>query len=325
MRQWRSLTALRAFEAVARHGSISAAADELNVTRPAISKQVALLERDLACPLLHRDGNRISLTAAGVEMQAGLRQAFDLISTTADSVARRAAQGERVRVLVCRDFASSWLAGQVGAFLVGNPGISVEIIAEKNGHFRPAETFDFRIFYGRDTPAPPTGLVQSELCRWIDLPVCAPTLAEQYLGSGRNLIEAPQLVDANYDIWEDWCAHAGLDPGPRRQRTLFNETNLCMSAAAAGGGISIGDSFLHMPMIRQGQLMVPIKVGLISAQTYALYTPTRPAQSKAAQRFEDWLRTAIAAYQSTILDELSALGIRVVRREGHPPQAASAH
>lgn len=320
MRKWRSLTALRAFEAVARHGSVSSAATELNVTRPAISKQVALLERDLACPLLHRDGNRISLTVAGQELQAGLRQAFDLISTSVETVARRAAQGQRVRVLVCRDFASSWLAGQVGAFLVGSPGVSVEITAERNSNFRPGEDFDFRIFYGPETAGAPPGFARSELCRWIDMPVCAPDFAEQYRRSGQSLAEAPQLVDANYDIWEDWCAHAGQDPGPARQRTLFNETNLCMSAAAAGGGIAIGDSFLNMPMIRQGQLTVPIKVGLLSAQTYSLYVPLMPEQNKAARRFEDWLRTAVRTYQSTILDELAGLGIRVIPRAG--PQTA---
>ena len=47
------LTSLKAFEAAARHLSVKKAALELNVTRPAISKQIALLERDLACQLLN--------------------------------------------------------------------------------------------------------------------------------------------------------------------------------------------------------------------------------------------------------------------------------
>jgi LysR family glycine cleavage system transcriptional activator/LysR family transcriptional regulator of beta-lactamase len=314
MRKLRSLTSLRAFEAVARHGSVSVAAAELLVTRPAISKQVALLERDLACQLLHRDGNRISLTSAGEELQAGLRQAFDLISTSVEGLKRRMPKGERVRVLVCRDFASGWLAGQVGTFLVGNPGISVEITAERNGSYRLGEDFDFRIFYGPEHPIVPPGLSQSELCRWIDMPVCAPKFAEQYLRSGKSLAEAPQLVDANYDIWEDWCAYAGLQAGLSRQRTLFNETNLCMSAAAAGSGMAIGDSFLNMPMIRQGMLMIPFKTGLLSAEVYSLYVPLLPEQTKVARRFEDWLRTAVQTYQSTILDELCTLGIKVVGR-----------
>ena len=106
MRKWRSLTALRACEAVARTGSVSAAAAELHVTHPAISKQIALLEEDMGCALFERTGNRIRLTDAGQELYAGLKQAFDLISSTTDSVARRSGQGHRVRLLVCRDFAA---------------------------------------------------------------------------------------------------------------------------------------------------------------------------------------------------------------------------
>ena len=73
MRKWRSLTALRACEAVARTGSVSAAAAELHVTHPAISKQIALLEEDMGCALFERTGNRIRLTDAGQELYAGLK------------------------------------------------------------------------------------------------------------------------------------------------------------------------------------------------------------------------------------------------------------
>jgi LysR family glycine cleavage system transcriptional activator/LysR family transcriptional regulator of beta-lactamase len=180
------------------------------------------------------------------------------------------------------------------------------------------EDFDVRIFYGPDRAAAPPGLLQTELCRWVDMPVCAPDFAARWLEAGKSLAEAPQLVDANYDIWEDWCLHAGFDPGAARQRTLFNETNLCMSAAASGVGIAIGDSFLNMPLIRQGQLIVPFKAGLVSEQTYALFTPLERGQDKAARRFELWLRQAVSTYQSTILEELSGLGIRVIARSALP-------
>ena len=200
MRKWRSLTALRAYEATARSGSISSAAAELNVTRPAISKQIALLEQDIGCALFERTGNRIRLTEAGQELYLGLKQAFDLISSTAESVARRSGQGQRVRVLVCRDFASGWLAGQVGAFLVANPGLSVEITAEKNGNFRQAEDFDFRIFYGMHGQHLNGSLNESELCRWIDIPVCTQGFADRYLRPGKCVAEAPYLIDNNYAL-----------------------------------------------------------------------------------------------------------------------------
>lgn len=312
MSRLRSLTALRACEAVARTGSVSAAAMELSVTRPAISKQIAILEKDLGCPLFHRTGNRIQPTPAGAELCAGLRQAFDLISSTTESVARRASNDQRVRLLVCRDFAASWLGGQVGTFLIANPGISVEITAEKNGIFRLDQDFDFRIFYGMNGAHAKGALIETELCRWIDLPVCTEAFAERYLQPGQTA-EVPHLVDANYNVLEEVMRQCGVDFGLHRLRgTLFNESTLPISVAVSGGGLAVGDSFLTLPLIRMGDLIVPFKAGLVSAQTYSLFT--QPHGSKAAARFERWLRTAVETYQATVLDQLGRHGIRVMTR-----------
>ncbi|MER9580741.1 LysR family transcriptional regulator [Mesorhizobium sp. M0276] len=315
MRKHQSLTALRAFEAVARLKSISSAAEELHVTRPAVSKQVTLLESDIGCALLLRSGNTIRLTPAGNELFLALRQAFELIHSTTDTISRRAKQGQHLRVLVCRDFASSWLAGQVGAFLVANPGISVEITAEKNGNFRMDEDFDFRIFYEMDGARVIAGLEEAELCRWIDMLVCTESFAASYLGEGRNPGDAPYLIDANYDIWEEWCALTGIDPsGPRRQQTVFNETTLCLSVAASGGGLTIGDSFLALPAICAGEFVVPYRIGLVSAQRYTLFKPQGRQATPASRKFEAWLRGSIKAYQASVLQVLADKGIRVLER-----------
>nr|WP_083884556.1 LysR family transcriptional regulator [Pseudomonas sp. UW4] len=323
MRKHQSLTALRAFEAVARLNSISCAAEELHVTRPAVSKQVTQLESDMGCALLQRTGNVIRLTSAGRELFAALQQAFELIKLTTDTISRRARRGEHLRVLVCRDFASSWLAGQVGKFLVANPGISVEITAENNFSFRLDEDFDFRIFYGMHGARAGAGLEETELCRWIDVLVCTRGFAETYLGEGRKPCEAPYLIDANYDVWDEWCTLTGLVPGgPRRQQTVFNETTLCLSVAASGGGLTIGDSFLALPAIQTGELIVPYPLGLVSAQSYSLFKPKARPNSPASQKFETWLRDAIDTYQVTVRQALAEKGIRVVERTDAIDQSA---
>ena len=99
------LTALRSFEAVARLKSISSAADELKVTRPAVSKQVTLLEASLEISLLVRAGNTIRLTPSGKELFDGLQRAFDIMTSTVEGVSAGSRQGNRLRILVCRDFA----------------------------------------------------------------------------------------------------------------------------------------------------------------------------------------------------------------------------
>lgn len=314
MQRHYSLTALRAFEAVARLKSISSAAEELHVTRPAVSKQVALLETDIGCALLTRSGNIIGLTPAGSELSAGLRQGLELIYSTTEAVSRRARNQRHIRVLVCRDFASSWLAGKIGAFLVANPGISIEITAERNGEFRLDEDFDFRIFYGQEGASQITGMDESELCRWIDMLVSTKGFAESHLDKGQPC-DAPYLIDANYDIFDEWCALAHIDAGGTRHRTtVFNETTLCLSVAASGGGLTIGDSFLALDAIRSGDLIVPYHVGLVSAQSYLLLKPKGRAASPANRKFETWLRRAIEAYQSDVLQVLSARNIKILER-----------
>ena len=77
--------------------------------------------------------------------------------------------------------------------------------------------------------------------------------------------------------------------------------------------MAIGDSFLTLPLIQLGELVVPFKVGLISAQTYSLFTAARPA-AKAAIHFERWLRNAVAEYQSTVFQELRRHGIDIIDR-----------
>jgi LysR family glycine cleavage system transcriptional activator len=315
VRRLYSLTGLRAFEAVGRLKSISAAAQELRVTRPAVSKQVTQLEAATGVNLLARSGNTIQLTDAGEELCGGLRRAFDLMSVTLAAVSQSNRESDRLKILVCRDFASSWLASRVGAFLVENPGISIEVTAERNGNLRLDEDYDLRIFYGTLGEHANTGLVEKELCRWIDLPVCTQAFAERFLASDRRPREVHHLIDANYDVWDEWTTLTGTPSGgPRKHTTIFNETTLCLSVARSGGGLTIGDSFLCLPAIISGELVVPYPVGLVSAQCYVLLRPASRQAATAVCKFEAWLEDSVASYQSSVLHELGCRGIRVVER-----------
>jgi len=139
-------TALCAFDAAARNGSLTAAAVEQGVTRPAISKQIKLLEQVLNCALMDRFGNMVRLTPAGHDLSRSIAQAFDQISATANRLASGTATPNVIRILKDDDFASSFLAEHIGQFLVRNPGVSVEVVAERNGPLREDEDFNFRIF-----------------------------------------------------------------------------------------------------------------------------------------------------------------------------------
>jgi LysR family glycine cleavage system transcriptional activator/LysR family transcriptional regulator of beta-lactamase len=314
MRRLYSLTALRAFEAAARTGSFTAAAGELSVTRPAVSKQVRQLEEDLGCPLFDRRGDGLAPTSAGRELFTGLTQSFDLIALTLDRLRSRSALAGRVRVLVERDFASAWLAGHVGQFLLDSNGAAVEIVAERNGIFHMDEDYSYRIFYGRAAAPVDDRLEGRELCRWVDLPLCTADYA-QAMGcrKDRAFDEAHLLHDRSHEPWTAWFESAGyagkVDAG---SGTVFNETSLCLSAALAGSGIVIGDTFLAFRHIEAGMLVSPFSLGVRSREAYFLYRRKGAGSTPAERAFEQWILAALETHAVKVAQLLSRLGIDVV-------------
>ncbi len=304
------LTALRAFEAAARNSSLTAAASELGVTRPAISKQIRQLEQSLNCALMVRRGNAVQLTAAGQDLAHDLAQAFGLIATSLDRQMHGRSLPNVIRILVDRDFASSFLAGHIGQFLLRNPGVSVEVVAERNGRMRLEDDFNFRIFYGQFGATPCPGLRERILCRWYDLVVCTPDYAMAHLNDGGELVDAQLLIDGNYNVWDTWFAQTGLShPGPARDMTHFNETSLCLSAALTGGGITIGDTILAFPAIRAGRLAMPFRHGLESEQCYALYDRAGRRHTAAETSFLEWLSGVVRQHEAEVGAFLEESGI----------------
>jgi len=314
------LTALRAFDAAARNGSFTAAASELGVTRPAISKQIKQLEMMLNVRLMERLGNAVQLTGPGRELAQDVAQALGQLAASLARQEQGRAQPNVIRILVDRDFASSFLAGHIGQFLLGNPGVSVEVVAERNGRMRLEEDFNFRIFYGHFAAKTYPGLRETVLCHWYDLVVCTPEYAAEHVGRDGALVGAQLLIDGNYDIWDSWFSQTGLPhPGPARDLTHFNETSLCLSTALAGGGITIGDTILAFPALRAGKLALPFRHGLESEQCYALFDRTGRPRTLAETSFLVWLSELVRQHENEVSAFLQESGIDIRhgrKREG---------
>ncbi|MDH0683368.1 LysR family transcriptional regulator, partial [Achromobacter animicus] len=125
------LAALRAFEAVARLGSLSRAASELNVTKSAVSHQLRALEADLGTSLLRRGGTvrRAETTEAGAALLASVQQALTLLETACRNV-RASARGKRrytLNVSANPSLAALWLAPRIGRFIELHPDIDIQV------------------------------------------------------------------------------------------------------------------------------------------------------------------------------------------------------
>lgn len=122
-----SMSVLVAFEAAARHGSFTKAADELSLTQSAVSRQVQALEALLGVDLFNRDGRRIDLTAAGALYQHELSAALGRIrSATLQTIAFRS-QGGTLNLAVLPTFGSKWLLPRMNDFYTQHPDIVVHI------------------------------------------------------------------------------------------------------------------------------------------------------------------------------------------------------
>ncbi len=118
------LTALRAFEAVARRLTFARAAEELHVTKAAVAQQVRLLEQEIGAPLVERSGQGLVLTEAGAAGAPGMTEGFSALARAVRAM--RETKGRRFLVInASASFAATWLVGRIGRFKALHPEIDV--------------------------------------------------------------------------------------------------------------------------------------------------------------------------------------------------------
>ena len=142
-----SLNALRAFEAAARHLSFSRAADELNVTKAAVSHQVKALEEALGLPLFRRLNRALLLTDAGQTLFPSITEALGLMQSAVDRLHKRDRTGE-LTVTTLDSFAAIWLVPRLSRFRQAHPEIDVRIATSDESIDFAQSDVDLAIRYG---------------------------------------------------------------------------------------------------------------------------------------------------------------------------------
>ena len=127
MRKLPPLTAIVAFEAVARLGSVRAAADELNVTQSSVSHQLAKLEDHLQVQLFRRRSRRLFLTTAGQDYFKTIEPALESIANATNKVARETKR-ETLSVSAPPSFIVTWLLPRIEGFLQAHPELNLRLI-----------------------------------------------------------------------------------------------------------------------------------------------------------------------------------------------------
>lgn len=259
------LATLRAFEAVARLGSLSRAASELNVTKSAVSHQLRALEADLGVSLLHRGGTvrRAQTTEAGAALLASVQQALTLLET-ACSNARASARGKRrqsLNVSANPSLAALWLAPRIGRFIELHPDIDVQVFlhASQDPAWK-AQDIDLAFLHVRNLGPHLAEPGDIPLMSETVVPVCSPLLVApderddpRVFARHRWLQE--KHVDSPETDWRTWRLRLGLPEDAGQDPLVLSGLSTVAAAAAAGVGIALGRSPLIDEELARGRLV----------------------------------------------------------------------
>ena len=279
------LPALRAFEAAARLGSVTAAAEELHVTHSAVSQQIKGLEAALGVKLFARSGRRIVLTVAGRELALGANEALCAIARTTQQVRQRA-NPRRLTVTTIPSFAACWLTPKISRFLEAMPEVELNIVSTSTPLDYVREGIDVGIRFGAGQY---DGLDATRLMGDETLLVASPRyLAQHLLQTPADLAQC-RLVRSTGETWTQWFAHAGLDWPEPETGLFFDDFALALTWAENGNGIALTRRSLADEALRKGTLVQIFDITLPDERQYWLVTPSGIEPTPVLTHFKTWL------------------------------------
>jgi len=282
-----SLTALRAFEASARHQRFTLAAQELNVTAGAVSHQVKALEDELGLTLFDRLPNQLLLTDAGRRYLEVVGDAFDRLERGTRALYAR--PGRRLAISTSPNFSAKWLVPRLGAFTVLHPELALRLEQSARHANFIREDIDVAIRYGE---GPWPGLSCTRLGDEFLLPVCAPSLAG--LRSVDDIAAANLLHINDRQPWSDWFAAQG-EAREVGNGIVFNQESAAVDAAIAGQGIALARASLVAHALQQRLLIAPSPFIQALKQAYWLLYPQEGETDGAIAAFSNWLLQSFEA------------------------------
>lgn len=287
-----SLTALRAFEATARLGSMSQASAELRVGLASISRHISALQTRLKVELLAREGRRVVLTPAGRAYFEEISTAFARITAATERASwRGAGRGPRLVVAAEPCLAQRWLMPRLATFRASVPGLSLELLAAASdasaeAALQPDVSVTFRWSLDRLEP----GAVVLAEPRIIALAAsqAPPPSSLAALVRGATLVH-----QRSPEPWQRWLALAGHNGEPPRAGVVVPDKAWALSAAASGLGVALACTQLAQGEIAAGRCRPVLGEGF-QIGGYVATPAARPvADSALIERFTGWLGQAL--------------------------------
>lgn len=280
------LTAIRVFEAAARHQSFTRAAAELGMTQAAVSYQIRILEERLGQPLFLRTRGRVVLSEAGRSLSGPVSAALDQLRTA--FAAARGEAGGTLAISTVQTFATHWLVPRLGRFRERHPGLAVRLDTQQRLVDFATEEIDLAI---RSGTGQWPGLAAHLLLPTNFSPILAPALIERFgpVETPADLLRLP-LIGPSDPWWLTWFTAAGIaDPGlSTRTDIRLGSQQLEASAALAGQGVAILTPAFFRDDLAAGRLVQPFSLVCDDGHGYWLVYPRERRNVPKIKAFRDW-------------------------------------
>lgn len=283
------LTALRAFDAAARHMSFAKAAAELNVTPAALSFQIKSLEDHLGAALFRRMNRAVELTDAGRALAPDAKAAFEQL-TAGWRAARRTQDHQSLTVTAGPSFTAKWLAPRLYEFAQSHPEIELRFSAALRMMDFARDDIDVAIRFGF---GPDPNLYSLSLAEEWVVPVMTPELAARY-PTPQSLSDAVLIVDNSIDFisppidWAAWFDAMDVDVtagnGPQ-----FSQADHAVDAALAGVGVVLGRRALIIKDLAEGRLVAPYPYPLRTGARFRFLCREGAETRPQIAAFRDWI------------------------------------
>jgi LysR family transcriptional regulator, glycine cleavage system transcriptional activator len=296
---------LRAFEAVARRLNFRAAAEELHLTQPAVSRQIRSLEDELGAPLFLRGTRHVALTGPG----ASLLRTVEPMLSQLDGTVRHLRNGQRrqpVGVTTFASFASLWLLPRLQAFQAAQPESDIRISASDHFVDLDEPEIDLALRFCTPADAPPGAVL---LFNEVLTAVASPALLQRLplrtpadLAQHTLLEEDDHKPSADFVSWQRWLReHAPAQLQPRSWISL-NFTYQRIQAAQAGQGVALARLPLMHESLTRGDLVEPFGPKYRIHPPYAYWLLRAPARQTrpVLAVFENWLLSEAAATRAAL-------------------------
>ena len=298
-----STKTLQAFLATAEHLNFTKAANALNLTQGAISRQILSLEELLGVKLFFRHARGLSLTQQGLkfiphaeDVLHRLRVAIEEVSSTPSTI--------KLNAPSC---VTSWLLPRLMAFQDAHPDIDVELTSTIKHHLEPNFNLsDAAIMYSKAPKLP--SVVSHQLFEERLTPICRPELLND-LGQQLGLEDLPRLTwlhaNTEQSDWKLWLNHMDKKELFSKSNQHFSTLDQTMNAAQQGFGIAVGDITLAEQDLAMHRLIKPFDQTVLSGHSYYFLYP-KQSDNPMLDTLQDWL---VSGFQQSVAIEKQAMAV----------------